>query len=68
MAGVNNHQVPEHVAENNVQPMDYAPYRPLDGQFASVTEDSQGGQNMRLSNKCVVKVRLKFTMNDTLLS
>ncbi|PNX67530.1 hypothetical protein L195_g063559, partial [Trifolium pratense] len=26
MAGVNNHQIPEHVAENNAQPMDYAPY------------------------------------------
>ncbi|PNX69629.1 hypothetical protein L195_g064519, partial [Trifolium pratense] len=25
MAGVNNHQLPEHVAENNAQPMDYAP-------------------------------------------
>ncbi|CAJ2666983.1 unnamed protein product [Trifolium pratense] len=45
MAGVNNHQIPEHVAENNVQPMDYAPYHPLDGQFASVTEDGQGGQD-----------------------
>ncbi|CAJ2677539.1 unnamed protein product [Trifolium pratense] len=45
MAGVNNHQIPEHVAENNAQPMDYAPYHPLDGQFASVTEDGQEGQN-----------------------
>ncbi|PNX70057.1 hypothetical protein L195_g064708, partial [Trifolium pratense] len=45
-AGVNNHQVPEHVAENNAQPMDYTPYHSLDGQFASVTEDSQGGQTM----------------------
>ncbi|CAJ2652468.1 unnamed protein product [Trifolium pratense] len=46
MAGGNNHQIPEHVEENNGQPMDYAPYHPQDGQFASVTEDSQGGQNM----------------------
>ncbi|XP_045822174.1 serine/arginine repetitive matrix protein 1-like [Trifolium pratense] len=46
MAGVNNHQVLEHMAENNVHPMDYAPYHPQDGQMASVKEDSQGGQNM----------------------
>ncbi|MCI35540.1 hypothetical protein A2U01_0056761, partial [Trifolium medium] len=31
---------------NNVQPMDYAPYHPLDGQLASVTGDSQGQHNM----------------------
>ncbi|CAJ2645722.1 unnamed protein product [Trifolium pratense] len=47
MAGVHNHQIPEHVAENNAQPMDYASYHPLDGQFASVTEDGQEGQNVR---------------------
>ncbi|MCI59405.1 hypothetical protein A2U01_0080660, partial [Trifolium medium] len=36
MAGVNNHQVPEHMAENSIQ-QDYAPYHPLDGQMASLT-------------------------------
>ncbi|XP_045809926.1 serine/arginine repetitive matrix protein 1-like [Trifolium pratense] len=46
MAGVNNHQIPEHVAKNHGTPMDYAPYHPLDGQFASVTEDGQEGQNV----------------------
>ncbi|CAJ2644752.1 unnamed protein product [Trifolium pratense] len=45
MAGVNNHQIPEHVAENHGSPMDYATYHPGDGQFASVTEDGQEGQN-----------------------
>ncbi|CAJ2637852.1 unnamed protein product [Trifolium pratense] len=45
MAGVNNHQIPEHVAENHGSPMDYAAYHPGDGQFASVTEDGQGEQN-----------------------
>ncbi|CAJ2661849.1 unnamed protein product [Trifolium pratense] len=45
MAGVNNHQIPEHVAENPGSPMDYAAYHPGDGQFASVTEDGQGEQN-----------------------
>ncbi|CAJ2677123.1 unnamed protein product [Trifolium pratense] len=45
MAGVNNHQIPEHVAENHGSPMDYAAYHPQDGQFASVTEDGQGEQN-----------------------
>ncbi|CAJ2641456.1 unnamed protein product [Trifolium pratense] len=45
MAGVNNHQIPEHVAENHGSPMDYAAYHPQDGQFASVTEDGQGGQD-----------------------
>ncbi|CAJ2674998.1 unnamed protein product [Trifolium pratense] len=45
MAGVNNHQIPEQVAENHGSPMDYAAYHPGDGQFASVTEDGQGEQN-----------------------
>ncbi|PNX74190.1 hypothetical protein L195_g030106 [Trifolium pratense] len=46
MADINNHQIPEHMAENNVHPMDYAPYHPQNGQIASVTEDSHGGQPM----------------------
>ncbi|PNX83475.1 hypothetical protein L195_g039518 [Trifolium pratense] len=45
MAGVNNHNIPEHMAENNLQP-DYAPFHPLDGQLISVIGESQEQQSM----------------------
>ncbi|MCI08446.1 hypothetical protein A2U01_0029523, partial [Trifolium medium] len=38
MAGVNNNEVPEQVAENNLQ---YRPPHPQDGMFASVTEEEE---------------------------
>ncbi|MCI90853.1 hypothetical protein A2U01_0112147, partial [Trifolium medium] len=36
MAGVNNNNIPEHVAENTLQP-EYGPQYQQDGMFASVT-------------------------------
>ncbi|MCI67143.1 hypothetical protein A2U01_0088401, partial [Trifolium medium] len=41
MVGVDNNNVPEHVAENNLQP-EYGPQYQQDGMFASITgEDGE---------------------------